>query len=61
MEQFKVGDVVRLKSGGPLMTVSEIEEDGKYWCVWFSDKERKGDTFTGQALKPFEKGKIAAD
>jgi uncharacterized protein YodC (DUF2158 family) len=35
MAKFAVGDVVRLKSGGPKMTVSEIKPDGvgcMYWC-----------------------------
>lgn len=34
MDGFKVGDVVRLKSGGPKMTVSHIK-DGNVWCTWF--------------------------
>ncbi|WP_163267823.1 YodC family protein [Chelativorans alearense] len=39
-DEIKVGSVVRLKSGGPLMTVSGIdkqmyEERLSAWCDWF--------------------------
>ncbi|MCW0979181.1 DUF2158 domain-containing protein [Agrobacterium sp. BT-220-3] len=33
---FKPGDVVQLKSGGPLMTVAFINEEGKVSCTWFN-------------------------
>lgn len=32
---FKIGDVVRLKSGGPAMTVDSVENH-TLTCVWFS-------------------------
>lgn len=36
MSEFKVGDVVALKSGGPEMTVSEVK-DRVIWTQWFTD------------------------
>jgi uncharacterized protein YodC (DUF2158 family) len=37
---FKPGDIVQLKSGGPLMTVEQTGEaamtgESTIWCVWF--------------------------
>ena len=34
-EPLKIGDVVRLKSGGPLMTVVRFTHDGDPLCTWF--------------------------
>jgi uncharacterized protein YodC (DUF2158 family) len=34
-EDFKVGDIVMLKSGGPEMTVANAEPGKELWCVWF--------------------------
>ena len=31
---LQVGDVVRLKSGGPRMTIVEIGANGRAVCVW---------------------------
>lgn len=36
MSEFKIGDVVRLKSGGPAMTVGGLV-DGLVRCIWFTD------------------------
>lgn len=36
MSDFKVGDVVKLKSGGPDMTINRIEDVNHFRCVWFS-------------------------
>ncbi len=36
---MKVGDVVQLKSGGPLMTVSDIEDEDVY-CNWFDKNDK---------------------
>ena len=32
---FKVGDTVKVKSGGPLMTISAVADDGAE-TVWFN-------------------------
>jgi uncharacterized protein YodC (DUF2158 family) len=36
--QFQTGDVVKLRSGGPEMTVSSTK-DQDVWCVWFVGQE----------------------
>ena len=40
MIAFKTGDVVRLRSGGPKMTITEPPEAGitGYHCVWFDEQ-----------------------
>ena len=35
MAEFKAGDTVRLKSGGPVMTVAKLMA-GKYDVYWFN-------------------------
>jgi uncharacterized protein YodC (DUF2158 family) len=51
--QFKVGDVVRLKSGGPAMTVSFKNVDGDWVCVWFDkDGKKQASSFTPECLAP---------
>lgn len=38
MEEFKEGDVVELKSGGPKMTIKTIyDDDGSIHCQWFAE------------------------
>jgi uncharacterized protein YodC (DUF2158 family) len=42
-DQFKPGDTVRLKSGGPLMTVEEYGDYSgkrKCRCKWFGEKNK---------------------
>ena len=54
MEEFAPGDIVQLKSGGPLMTVEEVGKDSlteedTVWCTWFEKvgnrQERQKETF----------------
>ena len=36
MADIKVGDVVRLKSGGLSMTVNDVRSETKPWFCWFT-------------------------
>jgi uncharacterized protein YodC (DUF2158 family) len=51
---FKVGDVVQLKSCGPKMTVTAVGEDGfgvlTIWCAWFVGAKQQDSTFVPGAL-----------
>jgi uncharacterized protein YodC (DUF2158 family) len=58
VEQFNVGDVVTLKTGGPRMTVTYVgptEVDGGDWllCQWFDEHgEFRQDKFELDAVTP---------
>ena len=45
---LKAGDTVRLRSGGPLMTVVEAGEAVR--CAWFQGKENREGSFPAAAL-----------
>ena len=54
-ETLKPGDLVRLKSGGPVMTF-----EGQCWlgdalCRWFDDAALKRESFTFASLERAEK------
>ena len=40
MTNFKKGDVVWLKSGGPRMTVNYKTANGSLSCVWFDENNK---------------------
>src|SRR3990167_4779485 len=42
---FAVGDIVRLKSGGPAMTVDGVRADGVFNVVWFDECQVCRDVF----------------
>ena len=44
MEDLVMGDVVRLKSGGPKMVVHGIGDDGRVLCMWFKDGQARYET-----------------
>lgn len=39
IDMFNVGDVVKLKSGGPIMTIGETGRSDSVFCVWFINNE----------------------
>lgn len=51
MEEIKAGDVVRLKSGGPLMTAGQPREGGQVPCWWFSGDVLHHDNFQSFVLR----------
>ncbi|MGD9739872.1 MAG: YodC family protein [Bauldia sp.] len=54
--EFKPGDVVQLKSGGPAMTVegrSAYTDD--LICTWFEKEKKYQDTFPAATLVPYVK------
>lgn len=57
--EFQIGDVVRLKSGGPAMTVTNVGEaamTGKQtvWCMWFDTKGQQNGSFPLGAVEKDE-------
>jgi len=63
MNQFKIGDLVRLRSGSPLMTVHNIGDytlsggtNPGVLCVWFDDKKKVKDVFHPDVLDREEPG-----
>ena len=52
MPKFKTGDVVRLKSGGPEMTVQNyVPGKTRVICTWFDDKGKHSDGFEEDQLE----------
>jgi uncharacterized protein YodC (DUF2158 family) len=51
--QFRVGEVVQLKSLGPRMTIDEInsEKPDEAHCVWFDGKKQEGAWFNMAVLQ----------
>jgi uncharacterized protein YodC (DUF2158 family) len=51
MDAFQPGDLVQLKSGGPIMTVERISPDGSVLAVWFAYLRRCSRSFTTETLQ----------
>jgi uncharacterized protein YodC (DUF2158 family) len=56
MPKFKCGDAVRLKAGGPKMTVSaeNTVNPGQYFCKWFSRTKLNEGRFNADELEPYQ-------
>ena len=50
MADFQKGDLVRLKSGGPTMTVDSFAVTGQYHCQWFSGSKLQKGLFDADSL-----------
>jgi uncharacterized protein YodC (DUF2158 family) len=55
---FKAGDVIVLRSGGPIMTVTDCEQDEtgvmKVWCVWFDGNKQLNGVFPAAAVQTYK-------
>ena len=61
MPESKVGDVVRLKSGGPRMTIANTASNpAGILCTWFDQAEVKSSRFPPEALEPVKKSQEKA-
>lgn len=49
--QFQVGDKVQLLSGGPAMTVEQVLDGDRIYCVWFHNTEHRREPFPAATLK----------
>lgn len=54
-DQFKIGDPVKLKSGGPTMTIQKLkvlsQPEGIFKCSWFDGVELKSGYFHKDSLQ----------
>ena len=50
---LKTGDIVRLKSGGPAMTVDKVN-NSKISCVWFKEEHLKNAIFRKDTLERYD-------
>lgn len=50
---YKIGDIVKLKSGGPDMTIHRlpIDKDSFYHCQWFAGKKLEHGSFPENSLE----------
>lgn len=56
MANWKKGDVVVSKSGGPLMDIQLVRSDGILECSWFVANELKFGQFASESVNPKPEG-----
>ncbi len=61
MTQLKPGEVVRLKSGGPPMTLVGPAQTGGYLCCWFAGDDVKSASFNPNCLCKIKRRRIHDD
>jgi uncharacterized protein YodC (DUF2158 family) len=54
--QFKVGDIVQLKSGGPKMTVDSVDDNivggrAGVWATWFAGSKHQRSHFHQESIE----------
>ena len=61
-DTFNPGDVVKLNSGGPAMTISYIgrSDDRRIYCQWFHGNDLTEGSFYAEALTKTEPRKPTA-
>ncbi|MBT8409987.1 MAG: DUF2158 domain-containing protein [Alphaproteobacteria bacterium] len=57
----KLGDLVRLKSGGPVMVVEHVVGDGVVVCDWFSDGRKLNAYFRAKTLAGVERDETTSE
>lgn len=58
-QDYKVGDVVKLASDGPAMTVESFQDNGDLFCIWFDNNNtRQGDSFPPASVVKVGTGKV---
>ncbi|MBN8231199.1 DUF2158 domain-containing protein [Corallococcus macrosporus] len=51
MKRFQIGDIVKLKTGGPAMTVQALTPGGPR-CQWFAGRKLEQSVFPSASLEP---------
>lgn len=52
--KFAIGDIIKLKSGGPEMTIRSVRStpNDYYDCQWFAGKKLESGRFPEDSLEP---------